>query len=150
MVQRVVGHVRVVVIGRRPTDADFMAHIAECLETTSLVRGVLILGDDEAAVPSAKARQELAKAGLLKTPTAVISNMSLVARSVLTAIGWLGGSVRGFTPDRFDDACNYLAVSPAQRTQIHEAIAQLRSAVTEPAERRGSGTTRASTKLRGA
>jgi hypothetical protein len=129
MPQALVGDVRVLVIGRRPSVEDFDAHIRETVALDDAVRVVLLEVLDEHAVLNAKERAKLRDAGLLKKPHAIIARLSPMARSIMAALGWLGATVRGFAPEDREQAYEFLGIGADQRTEVEEQLALLKQRV---------------------
>jgi hypothetical protein len=117
--QRLVGDVRLVLQGAgRPTDAEIDEHIAEALAMASSVRAVLVITDgSDAAGPDAGQRAKMARVGLLRIRTAVVTE-SVLARGVMTAVSWLGAPIRGFGPEDLLSAFNFLEISGPVRARI--------------------------------
>jgi len=95
--QRLVGDVRIVLQGPgRPTDDEIDLHIAEAVAMAGFVRGVLVMTEGpDAEGPDAGQRAKMARAGLLRIPTAVVTD-AVLARGVMTAVSWLGTPIKGF------------------------------------------------------
>ncbi|HMI88779.1 MAG TPA: hypothetical protein VK550_32090 [Polyangiaceae bacterium] len=128
LLQALVGDVRLVLQGvGRPTDAEVDQHVYEALGMAGSVRAVLVVTEGrEAAGPDARQRQKLARAGLLRIPTAVVTE-SMLARGVMTAVSWLGGPIKGFAPDHLSTALDFLKVSTPVRARIPAQLEALRA-----------------------
>lgn len=122
-----VGDVRLVVtIPGRPSKADFERHLEEAKEMLKSTRVALIVSGGD-LTPGERAR--MAKAGLFRPKTAVLTN-SLFSRGILTAIRWLGGTNAGFAPHQIAEACAFLGIPESQRGDIHQKIAELKMQLT--------------------
>jgi hypothetical protein len=132
ILQAWVGDVRVVAQGAIPlTDAELREHIAEAVRWEQQVRCVLV-EVQRGGVLSPRDRVALGNAGLLAKPTAVLVD-SLLTRSILTAVSWLGGSMAAFAPQELDEASNHLQIDQAQRPAIARALGALRPRLAKPA-----------------
>jgi hypothetical protein len=142
LIQALVGDVRLVLQGAgRPTDGEVDRHIAEAVAMASSVRAVLVVTDGpDAAGPDAGQRAKLARAGLLRIPTAVVTE-SVLARGVMTAVSWLGAPIQAFAPEHLFRAFDFLKISGPVRARIPARLEELK------AELRGEarGWTRSST-----
>jgi hypothetical protein len=120
-IQRLVGDVRILVLGRRMlTDAEFDAHILEAVGMAGAVRVVLlaILGSPPM---SAERRAKLEQAGLVRIPTAVLTE-SMAVRAILTALRWLGGDARPFPMQGDMQACEFLAIPANARQHVAQEL----------------------------
>jgi hypothetical protein len=126
--QRRVGDVRLVLQGEgRPSDAEIDEHIAEAIEMARFVRAVLVVAEGpKAAGPDARQRAKMARAGLLRVPTAVVSD-SFLARGIMTAVSWVGAPIRGFASEHLSRAYEYLKLSGPVRARIPAQLAAMRS-----------------------
>lgn len=126
-IQRLVGDLRVLVLGSRMlTEAEFDAHIVEAVSMAGSVRAVIlaVLGSPPM---SAERRAKLERAGLVRVPTAVLTD-SVLIRSILTALRWLGGDARPFPLDAEMRACEFLEVPVASRQAV---VSELRAMIAE-------------------
>jgi hypothetical protein len=114
-----VGDVRLVLqVAGRPTDAEIEQHIAEAKAMAGTVRVVLVIADGpDASGPDATQRAKMAHAGLLRVPTAVVTQ-SVLARGIMTAVSWLGAPIQAFAPDRLFQAYEFLQISAPVRARI--------------------------------
>lgn len=128
LLQALVGDVRVVLQGPgRPTNDEVDQHVAEAVAMASSVRAVLVFADGlDAAGPDAGQRKKMARAGLLRVPTAVVTE-SVLARGVMTAVGWLGAPIRGFAPDHLFQAFEHLKISSPVRARIPLRLEELKA-----------------------
>ncbi len=126
--QTLVGDVRVVLQGAgSPTDAEVDRHIAEALAMAGSVRAVLVIAHGrDAAGPGAAQRARMARVGLLRVPTAVVTE-SVLARGVMTAVSWLGATIRAFAPEQLDQAYEFLDISAPARTRIPAQIEAMKA-----------------------
>ena len=122
-----VGDVGIVVMGPAIDVAEFDAYVQAAVKLAPSVRVVLVVPGYSADLTAGQ-RAKLRAAGLLRSPTAVLTH-SAIARSVMTAIRWMGGTVAAFKPDRFDEAFDYLKIAEALRPQIRARIAAMRPRV---------------------
>jgi hypothetical protein len=60
-------------------------------------------------------------------PSALVTNHA-VARGIVTAVGWLGMTVRGFGWDKVDEAAQYLSPPEVDYKALAAAFVQLRDA----------------------
>ena len=149
-IQRLVGDVRILVLGSRMlTDAEFDAHIVEAVSMAGSVRAVIlaVLGSPPM---SAERRAKLERAGLVHVPTAVLTG-SVLIRSILTALRWLGGDARPFPMDGELQACEFLEVPVAERQalvrELRGMIVELKGDTQPLNERSGRGLVRAVERL---
>jgi hypothetical protein len=128
-----VGDVRLVLQGAgRPTDAEIDQHITEAVAMASAVRAVLVFAEGRDAVgPDAGQRAKMARAGLLRIPTAVVT-ASALARGVMTAVSWLGAPIQGFAPEHLLRAFEFLKISPPVRARIPAQLDSMRAALRAP------------------
>jgi hypothetical protein len=106
----------------RPTDGEVDQHIAEALVMAGAVRAVLVIADGpDAEGPDAAQRAKMARAGLLRVPTAVVTE-SVLARGIMTAVSWLGATIRGFSPQQLFQAYEYLKISGPVRARIPKQL----------------------------
>ena len=126
--QRMVGDVRLVLQGAgRPSDEEIDLHIAEAVAMSHFVRAVLVIAEGpDAAGPNAAQRAKMARAGLLRVPTAVVTD-SVLARGVMTAVSWFGGPIKGFAPEQLFHAFEFLKVSPPVRARIPAQLEAMRA-----------------------
>src|SRR5688500_19819263 len=110
--QRLVGDVRLVLQGEgHPSDAEIDEHIAEAVDMARFVRAVLVVAEGaKAAGPDARQRAKMARAGLLRAPTAVVTD-SVLARGSMTAVSWGGAPMPGFASEHLSRAYDYLKLS---------------------------------------
>jgi hypothetical protein len=126
-IQRLVGNVRILVLGSRMlTEAEFDAHIVEAVNMAGSVRAVIlsVLGSPPM---SAERRAKLDRAGLVRVPTAVLTE-SVLVRAILTALRWLGGDARPFPMDAELRACEFLGVPVDSRPAV---VRELRAMIAE-------------------
>jgi len=128
LLQRLVDDVRLVVFGgqRDPTDAEFDAHLAEALAMAPSVRAVLVMLVNDTAGLSPEWRAKLARTGLLEVPTAIMT-ASIRIRGMLTPINWLGGKVKPFALQQFDEACDYLSIPGSARGRLRDQLDAMRA-----------------------
>lgn len=128
LLQRRVGDVRLVLQGNgQPTDAEMGEHIEEAIRMAGFVRAVLVVAEGpSAAGPDARHRAKMARAGLLRVPTAVVTE-SVLARGIMTAVSWLGAPIQGFAPAQLSRACDYLKVSSSVRARITDRLEAMRA-----------------------
>jgi len=120
LTQKLVGDVRLVLQSAgRPTNDEIAQHIAEALAMASSVRAVLVIADGpDAAGPDAGQRAKMARAGMLRVPTAVVTE-SVLARRIMTAVSWIGGGpIRAFAPEHLFRAFDFLEISAPVRARI--------------------------------
>jgi hypothetical protein len=128
LLQRRVGDLRLVLQGEgQPSDAEIDDHIAEAIEMARFVCAVLVVAEGpKAAGPDARQRAKMARAGLLRVRTAVVSD-SVLARGIMTAISWVGAPIRGYASDHLFRAYEFLELSGPVRARIPEQLAAMRS-----------------------
>ena len=128
LLQALVGDVRLVLQGAgRPTDGEVNLHIDEAVAMASSVRAVLVIADGpDAAGPDAGQRARMARAGLLRIPTAVVTE-SVLARGVMTAVSWLGAPIRAFAPEHLFRAFDFLKISGPVRARIPARLEALKA-----------------------
>jgi hypothetical protein len=128
LLQALVGNVRLVVQGAgRPTNGEVDEHVEQALGMAGFVRAVLVVTDGpDAAGPDAQQRAKISRAGLLRVPTAVVTE-SVLARGIMTAVSWLGAPVRGFAPDQMYQAFEFLRISEPVRVRIPAQIAVMKA-----------------------
>ena len=128
LAQRRVGDLRLVLQGKgQPSDAEIEQHIAEATAMGDFVRAVLVIAEGpDASGPDARQRSKMAQAGLLRVPTAVVTD-SVFARGIMTAVSWLGAPIQGFAPEHLADAYEFLQLSESVRARIPERIEALRA-----------------------
>src|SRR3954467_13722666 len=105
LLQRRVGDVRLVLQGEgHPSDAEIDEHIAEASAMASFVTAVLVVAEGPGAGgPDARQRAKMASAGLLRVPTAVVTDSAL-ARGIMIAVSWTGTRIRGFASEHLSQA----------------------------------------------
>jgi len=135
--QRLIGDVRVLVLGARMlTEQEFDAHVAEALDMAEKTRVVMvvILGSPPM---SAERRAKLARTGLTKKRTAVLTD-SVAMRAVLTAISWFGGDLRPFSMGSAAQACEFLEIPQEAREALVLQVSSMSAAILgdAPRERR--------------
>ncbi len=118
--------VRVIVSGDRAhNDADWDAHLEALRGPLAGARATLVVAGSGA--PTASQRQRLmAVDGATKLPTAVVSSSTL-ARGVVAVLSWFGGNLRAFSPERMSDALDFIAVPPADRPALLQAVDRLKA-----------------------
>jgi hypothetical protein len=141
LTQRLVGDVRLVLqsVGR-PTNDEIAQHIAEAAAMASSVRAVLVFADGpDAAGPDAGQRAKMARAGMLRVPTAVVTE-SVLARRIMTAVSWIGGApIRAYAPEQVFRAFDFLRISAPVRARIPAQLEAMKAelrAIPLPLERR--------------
>ena len=120
LTQKLVGDVRhVLQSAGRPSHDEIAQHIDEALRMVRSVRSVLVIADGpEAAGPDAGQRAKMARAGMLRVPTAVVTE-SVLARRIMTAVSWIGGApIRAFAPEHLHRAFEFLKISGPVRARI--------------------------------
>ena len=120
LTQKLVGDVRLVLQrAGRPTNDEIAQHIVEAVAMASSVRAVLVIADGpDAAGPDAGQRAKMARAGMLRVPTAVVTE-SVLARRIMTAVSWIGGApIRAFAPEQLFRAFDFLRISAPVRARI--------------------------------
>lgn len=105
------GNVFVIVHGQKPPSSDDWNEYTRSLEAW-LAADLRVLVVTDGAGPNTKQRRVLnalmAKTG--KAYRVAVVTRSLVARSVVTALGWLNPDIRAFAPEEFELALDYLVV----------------------------------------
>ena len=120
LTQKLVGDVRLVLqVAGRPTNDEIAQHIAEAVAMASSVRAVLVIAyGPDAAGPDAGQRAKMARAGMLRVPTAVVTE-SVLARRIMTAVSWIGRApIRAFSPDQLFRAYDFLQIAAPVRARI--------------------------------
>jgi hypothetical protein len=128
LLQKLVGDVRLVLQGEgHPMDDEVDLHIIEAVAMAPSVRAVLVFTDGpDAAGPNAGQRARMARAGLLRVPTAVVTE-SVLARGVMTAVSWLGTPIKGFASEDLFRAFEFLKVSAPVRARIPAQLEALKA-----------------------
>ena len=127
LLQRRVGTLRLVLQGNgHPSDAEVEQHIAEAVAMADYISAVLVVADGEnASGPDARQRSKMAQAGLLRVPTAVVTD-SVLARGIMTAVSWLGAQIRGFSHHQLAQAFEFLQLSESVRARVPEQLEAMR------------------------
>ena len=86
---------------------------------------IVIADTPDAGGPNAPQRAQMARAGLLRLPTAVVTD-SEATLHVVTAMSWLGGPIRVFRPNQLEHAFDFLQISDPLRSQIATQVAGLK------------------------
>jgi len=107
-----------------PSDSEWSAYVDAVRSRRRKQPGVRILAITEGGAPTAKQRQAAATVAK-DLPCAVISD-SVVARTIVTALSWLGVNVKSFSASGTDRAFDFLELSSAERTSATTAIAAMR------------------------
>jgi hypothetical protein len=111
----------------RPTDGEVDLHIDQAMAMASSVRAVLVVTDGpDAGGPDAGQRAKMARVGMLRMPTAVVTE-SVLARGVMTAVSWLGAPVRAFAPEDLFRAFDFLKISSPVRARIPARLEALKA-----------------------
>jgi hypothetical protein len=111
----------------QPSDTEIDEHIAEACEMTSFVRAVLVVAEGSTAGgPDARQRAKMARAGLLRVPTAVVTD-SVLARGIMIAISWAGTPIQGFASEHLSRAYEFLKLSGPVRARIPEQLEAMRA-----------------------
>ena len=128
LLQRLVGDVRLVLQGSgRPSDDEVDLHIAEALEMANFVRAVLVVTQgSDAAGPDAGQRAKMARAGMLRVRTAVVTD-AVLARGIMTAVSWLGAPIKGFAPEHLFRAYEFLKITQPVRARIPAQLEAMRA-----------------------
>jgi hypothetical protein len=107
-----------------PSDEDWDGYVDFLREAIVGRRGLVIT---DGAGPNGRQREQLvALPQVTAAPFAVVTP-SAVARGIVTALGWLGQSIKAFSPARIDDALQHLEVPPELRPWMLKQIASLRT-----------------------
>jgi hypothetical protein len=107
-----------------PSDEDWDGYVSFLMEAIVGRRGLVIT---EGAGPNGRQRERLvALPQVTASPFAVVTS-SAVARGIVTALSWLGQSVKAFSPAKIDDALHHLEVPPDLRPWMLKQIASMRS-----------------------
>ncbi|HXX67574.1 MAG TPA: hypothetical protein VEK07_10350 [Polyangiaceae bacterium] len=133
-VQRWVGDVRLVVrCAARPVTAEFDEHVAEARAMLDRTRVVLvsIVGDGADYQFDFEQRAKLYRAGLFAKPHAILAPR--IRPEHVTSLKWLGAEIRSFSPDAFEDACDFLAIAPSERPSLRDAVANATHQLGHPA-----------------
>lgn len=121
-----------------PSDEEWARLIEAFREVPDLRRcRVLVLTDGGAP----DARQRLSINRVLKDfnpPVAIVSS-SMVARAVVTAMGWFNPRVRAFASDDMDGAFTHLDASEVDRGRLSQTVNELRRLLGYPSTRIGVG-----------
>jgi hypothetical protein len=127
ILQRRIGDVRLVLQGNgHPSDAEMHEHIEEAIGMAGFVRAVLVIAEGpHASGPDARHRAKMGRAGLLRVPTAVVTDSAL-ARGIMTAVGWVGAPIQGFAPAHISRAYDYLKLSSSVRARIPDRLDAMR------------------------
>jgi hypothetical protein len=129
LTQKLVGDVRLVLqVAGRPTNDEIAQHIDEALAMAGSVRAVLVIADGpDAAGPDAGQRAKMARAGMLRVPTAVVTE-SVLARRIMTAVSWIAGApIRAFAPEQLFRAFEFLKISGPVRARIPDQIEAMKA-----------------------
>jgi hypothetical protein len=131
MVQAMVDGIRIIVIGpRAPSDEEWDQHLVDAEACLTATRGVLVFSP--VAGPTSRQRAALGKhPALLARPTAIVS-ASRLTRGIVTAVSWLGGRPRAFSPDAVELAFDFLEVAASARLRILRANDRMRSQLESP------------------
>jgi hypothetical protein len=126
--QRRVGDVRLVLQGEgQPSDTEIDEHIAEASAMAGFVRAVLVVAEgSRAGGPDARQRAKMARAGLLRVPTAVVTD-SVLARGIMIAVSWVGTPIQGFASEHLSRAYEFLKLSGPVRARIPEQLEAMRA-----------------------
>lgn len=110
-----------------PSDADWELLLEMAREHGADGKGCLVVSAGGA--PNAAQRRALASLPhVAKVPTAVVTP-SVFARGAVTALGWLGNSIRAFAPDALDAAMGYAGVAAEDRPLILAVVNELQHAL---------------------
>ena len=111
----------------QPSDTEVDRHIAEASEMASFVRAVLVVAEgSRAGGPDARQRARMARAGLLRVPTAVVTD-SVLARGIMIAVSWTGTPIQGFASEHLDRAYEFLKLSGPVRARIPDQLEAMRA-----------------------
>lgn len=105
---------------RPPTDEQWNRLIALCSKQEGPIR---ILVESHGGAPNAKQRKALHDALAGRDLRSAVLTDSMVARGIVTALAWIGISLRAFPLQDYSSAAEYLGLSNHELTV---AVAQLR------------------------
>jgi hypothetical protein len=112
---------------RSPSDVDWDDYVLAL--GASRVTGLLVATDG--AGPDGRQRvklNDLVKQRGGSFPTAVVTG-SVVARGIVTALGWFNPKLRAFAPAEIADALVYLGADPHRRDDLARRITRMRTAL---------------------
>lgn len=122
---RRVGRVFVGVHGEtNPSEADW-ADMMKAMRSAVGLGCVLIYS--AGATLNATQRSEAAAAIKKHNARVVLITDSILARGAVTAIGWIAGSIKAFSPAQLQQGINYLQLSTLERSQVQSTVAELRA-----------------------
>jgi len=126
MVFRRMGTTQLVAHGRKnPTDAEWAEFVAASSASLTAIDSVLVFTAGGAL--NAAQRAEVQK--LFGRVRISVLTDSIVARGVVTALGWFGVPIRAFPPGDLEAAMNHLRVAAARRAELGSALNELKARV---------------------
>ena len=127
MVFRRLGTTQLVAHGRKnPTEAEWGEFVAASRAATPAIDGVLVF--TAGGTLNAAQRAEVEK--LFGRVRISVLTDSVVARGVVTALGWFGVPIRAFPPGDPEAAMNHLRVTGPRRAELASALNELKAQVT--------------------
>lgn len=112
------------------SDAD-LDHVMDELLTVDPAKPVRVFAYSSGVISPAQRQRVTTRMKGRELEAAVIVDGALT-RGIITAIGWVLGGVRAFSPDNCDAAHAYLRLSKAEIAVVDAATRQARSQVTSP------------------
>jgi hypothetical protein len=125
------GTLLVLVHGARPpSDIDWNEYVHAL--GASRVTGLLVATDGAGPDGPQRAKvNDLVRQRGGSFPTAVVTG-SLVARGIVTALGWFNPKVRAFAPAEIARALAHVGADPGKREEVVRRIAMMRIALATP------------------
>ena len=125
MLHQVRGDVMISVQGDVPLGDDDWDDFLNAVRGATSVKAFLISADNHG--PNARQRAKLqSNRTVYPYPKAVVTT-SMTVRGIVTATSWLGTNIRAFSPDRIDEAFDYLDIAPDFRTSLLEIVALMKT-----------------------
>jgi len=118
-------------LDRTPTDAEWNAYHAAVLDAGRTYGVARVLVFSEGGAPTAKQRKRAGElTAVIKSRTAVVSD-SFIARSIVTALGWLRLDIKGFARAEQAKAFAFLELSSAESEWALRAVQEMQTQLRE-------------------
>ncbi|MET0591799.1 MAG: hypothetical protein ABW133_03810 [Polyangiaceae bacterium] len=125
MLHEIRSDVMITVQGDVPLADDDWDEYLNAVEAAPNIKAFLISADNYG--PNARQRAKLqSHRTVYPHPKAVVTT-SMAVRGIVTATSWLGTNIRAFSPDRIDEAFDYLRTPADLRPSLLECLALMKT-----------------------
>lgn len=110
-----------------PTDDEWSRWLGHFKERPELREARALIESRDGAGPNAKQRKQLAENTKGVDVRAAVLTESLLVRGIVTAIAWAGIPQRAYALAQYEQAADFLELTPAERAWARAELSKLRS-----------------------